>query len=82
MLISMLSPYFTFTCGSSAPKKRLRKRYLHPDGQGNLVDEFVLRQHRQAAAWEAEIEKKKATMRRKGNASRVNYKEMDGGDYL
>jgi hypothetical protein len=81
MLIRMLSVHISFTSGSSMPK---RKRRLVRNKEGVLIDEVAIRQRQREAARKAE--KEKAAMvqarRRKGKATRPNYKSMPEAEYI
>jgi hypothetical protein len=81
MLIPMHSLHISFTGGSSMPK---RKRRLVPDEHGVLVDEVVIHQRQREAARKAEKEKaaKAQARRRKGKATRPNFKSMPEAEYI
>jgi hypothetical protein len=81
MLIPMLPMPLSFTGGSSVPK---RKRRLIRNEEGVLVDEVVIRQRQREAARKAEKEKaaKAQARRRKGKATRPNYKSMPEAEYI
>jgi hypothetical protein len=82
--LSPCYPCFSLTGGSShvsgLPK---RKHRFIPNEEGVLVDEVAIRQHKRLAAKKAEKEKLgKAQARRKGKATRPNYKTMPEPDYI
>ena len=85
----MLSPYSTLTGNSGAPqKKKQRARYFRRNVEGVLVDEVVVRQRKMAEARKMREEakakasgSKAGSKKRKGEATRVNYKEMATADY-
>jgi hypothetical protein len=81
MLIPMLPLYLSFTGGSGMPKS---KRRLIWNEEGVLVDEAVIRQRQREAARKAEKEKaaKAQARRRKGKATRPNYKSMPEAEYI
>lgn len=82
-------PHANLTGNSGGPqKKRERQRYFRRNEAGVLVDEVVVRQRKMAEARKMRDEAKakasgsKATSKkRKGKATRVNYKEMATADY-
>jgi hypothetical protein len=80
----MLSLHLSLTGGSSVPK---RKRRLIQNEEGLLVDEVAIRQRQREAARKAEKEKaakvaKAQARRRKGKATRPDYKSMSEADYI
>jgi hypothetical protein len=81
MLIPMLSVHISLTGGSSMPK---RKRRLVRNEEGVLVDEVAIRQRQREDARKAEKEKatKAQARRRKGKATRINYKTMPEAEYI
>jgi hypothetical protein len=81
MLIPMLSMSLSFTSDSSLPK---RKRRLIPNEDRVLVDEVAIHQRQREAARKVEKEKaaKAQARRRKGKATRPNYKSMPEAEYI
>jgi hypothetical protein len=77
----MLSMPISFTGGSSVPK---RKRQFIQNEEGVLVDEVVIHQRQREAARKAKKEKaaKAQAHRRKGKATRPNYKSMPEAKYI
>jgi hypothetical protein len=81
MHIPMLPMSISLTGGSSVPK---RKRRLVPNEEGVLVDEVAICQRQREAernAQKAKVAKAQAR-RRKGKATRPNYKSMLKAKYI
>jgi hypothetical protein len=81
MLIPVLSMPVSLTGGSGVPKRKCR---FIPNEEGVLVDEVVIRQCQREATKKIEKEKlaKAQARRRKGKATRPDYKNMPEPDYI